>query len=145
MQDSPKEKTKRVSKNKSIIIPTSVLRDTFANDITTRALINCGSQLDCIDHGFVAKHKLPKIRLSTPIRVRNMDRTYNEKGNSVQDSEEKERNSSQAYEKPPLLLNWQRPTLKLKPLSQKNTKNMPQYSQKKKHIDFPLPEHAITK
>ena len=79
VQDSPK-KTKRVSKNKSIIIPTSVLRDTFANDITTRALVDCGSQLDCIDHGFVEKHKLPKIRLSTPIRVRNVDGTYNEKG-----------------------------------------------------------------
>ena len=80
MQDSPKGKTKCVSKNKSIIIPTSVLRDTFTKDITTRALIDCGSQLDCIDHGFVAKHKLPKIRLSTPIKVRNVDGTYNEKG-----------------------------------------------------------------
>ena len=80
MQDSPKRKMKHVSKNKSIIIPTSVLWDTFTKDITTKALIDCGSQLDCIDHGFVQRHNLPKIRLSTPIRVKNVDGTYNEKG-----------------------------------------------------------------
>ena len=80
MQDSPKTKTKHVSENKSIIIPTSVLQDTFAKDITTRALIDCSSQLDCIDHGFVLKHNLPKLWLSTPIRVKNVDGTYNEKG-----------------------------------------------------------------
>ena len=79
MQDSPR-KMKCVSKNKSIIIPISVLRDIFMKDITTKALINCGSQLDCIDHGFVLRNNLPKLRLPTLIKVKNVDGTYNEKG-----------------------------------------------------------------
>ena len=79
MQDSPR-KAKHVSKNKSIIIPISVLQDTFAKDITTKALIDCGSQLDCIDHGFVLRNNLPKLQLPTPIKVKNMDGTYNKKG-----------------------------------------------------------------
>ena len=44
MQDSPK-KTKCVPKNKSIIIPISVLRDTFAKDITTKSLIDWEASL----------------------------------------------------------------------------------------------------
>ena len=78
MQDSPK-KTKCVSKNKSIIIPISVLRDMFMKDIITKALIDCGSQLNCTNHGFVQRNKLPKLQLPTPIQVKNMDGTYNEK------------------------------------------------------------------
>ena len=79
MQDLPK-KPKRVLKKKSIIIPISVLRDTFAKDITTKALINCGSQIDCIDWGFVQRNKLLKLQLPVPIKVKNVDGTYNKKG-----------------------------------------------------------------
>ena len=79
MQGFPR-KTKRVSKKKSIIIPISILRDTFAKDIITRALINCRSQIDCINHGFVQRNNLPMFCLSVPIKVKNMDGTYNEKG-----------------------------------------------------------------
>ena len=79
MQDSPR-KMKRVSENKSIIIPISVLQDTFTKDITTKALIDCGSQLDCIDHGFILRNNLPKLQLPMPIRVKNVDGTYNAKG-----------------------------------------------------------------
>ena len=71
---------KRVSKTKSIIIPISVLQDTFAKDITTKALINCGSQIDCIDWGFIQRNKLLKLQLPIPIKVKNVDGTYNEKG-----------------------------------------------------------------
>ena len=60
MQDSPK-KTKSVSKKKSIIIPISVLQDTFVKDITTKALIDCRSQIDCINWGFVQRNKLLKF------------------------------------------------------------------------------------
>ena len=47
----------------------------FNKDITTKALFDCGSQLDCIDHGFVLRNKLPKLQLPTPIRVKNVDGT----------------------------------------------------------------------
>ena len=79
MRDSPR-KTKHVSKNKSIIIPILALQDTFSKDITTKALIDCGSQLDCIDHGFVLRNNLPKLWLPTPIQVKNVDGTCNKKG-----------------------------------------------------------------
>ena len=52
----------------------------FAKDITTKALIDCGSQLDCINHGFVLKNNLLKLRLPMPIKVKKVDGTYNEKG-----------------------------------------------------------------
>ena len=79
MQDSPR-KTKSVSKKKSIIIPISILQDTFTKDITTKALIDCGSQIDCINWGFVQRYKLPRLQLPVPIRVKNVDGTYNKKG-----------------------------------------------------------------
>ena len=72
MQDSPK-KTKSVLKSKSIIIPISILWDTFAKDITTRALIDCGSQINCIDWEFVQRNTLLKLQLPTTIRVKNVD------------------------------------------------------------------------
>ena len=52
----------------------------FAKDITTKALIDCGNQLDCIDHGFVLRNNLLKLQLPTPMRVKSVDGTYNEKG-----------------------------------------------------------------
>ena len=52
----------------------------FAKDIITKALIDCGSQIDCINWGFVQRNKLPKFRLPVPFRVKNVDGPYNEKG-----------------------------------------------------------------
>ena len=79
MQDYPR-KTKSVLKKKSIIIPISILQDTFTKDITTRALIDCGSQIDCIDWEFIQRNKLPKLQLPIPIKVKNVNGTYNKKG-----------------------------------------------------------------
>ena len=48
--------------------------------IDTRALIDSGASISCIDWGFVGKHRLPAQRLKTPIQARNADNSINSKG-----------------------------------------------------------------
>ena len=48
--------------------------------VDTRALIDSGASISCIDWGFVRKHKLPTQRLKTLIQVRNADNSINSKG-----------------------------------------------------------------
>ena len=48
--------------------------------IETRALIDSGASISCIDWGFVRKHKLPTQCLKTPIQARNTNNSINSKG-----------------------------------------------------------------
>ena len=48
--------------------------------IDTRALIDSGASISCLDWGFVRKHSLPTTRLQKPIYARNADNSINSKG-----------------------------------------------------------------
>ena len=48
--------------------------------VDTRALIDSGASISCINWGFVRKHKLPTQCLKTPIQARNTDNSVNSKG-----------------------------------------------------------------
>ena len=48
--------------------------------IDTRALIDSGASISCINWGFVMKHNFPTQHLKTPIQARNVDNTINSKG-----------------------------------------------------------------
>ena len=48
--------------------------------VDTRALIDSGASISCINWGFVRKHKLPTQHLKTPMQARNMDNSINSKG-----------------------------------------------------------------
>ena len=66
--------------SKSFRIALSILKNTFDKDIITKALIDSGASINCLDWGFVKKHKIPYYRLPQPIRARNMDGSDNESG-----------------------------------------------------------------
>ena len=48
--------------------------------VDTRALIDSGASISCIDWGFIRKHKLPTQCLKTPIQAWNTDNSVNSKG-----------------------------------------------------------------
>ena len=48
--------------------------------IDTRALIDSGASISCINWGFIRKHRLPTQCLKTPIQARNADNSVNSKG-----------------------------------------------------------------
>ena len=48
--------------------------------IETRALIDSGASISCIDWGFVRKQRIPTQRLKTPIQARNADNSVNLQG-----------------------------------------------------------------
>ena len=48
--------------------------------VDTRALIDSGASILCINWGFVRKHRLPAQRLKTPIQAWNADNSVNSKG-----------------------------------------------------------------
>ena len=48
--------------------------------IDTRALIDSGASISCINWRFVRKHKLPTQRLKTLIQARNTNNSINSKG-----------------------------------------------------------------
>ena len=66
--------------SKSFRITLSVLKNTFNKDVITKALIDSRASINCLDWGFVKKHKIPYYRLPQPIRARNVDRSDNESG-----------------------------------------------------------------
>ena len=48
--------------------------------VETRALIDSGASISCIDWGFVRKQRIPTQRLKTPIQAQNADNSINSKG-----------------------------------------------------------------
>ena len=48
--------------------------------VDTRALIDSGASISCINWGFVRKHRLPAQQLKTLIQARNVDNSVNSKG-----------------------------------------------------------------
>ena len=48
--------------------------------VDTRALIDSGASISCIDWGFVRKQRIPTQHLKTPIQARNTDNSVNSKG-----------------------------------------------------------------
>ena len=48
--------------------------------VETRALIDSGASISCIDWGFVRKQRIPTQCLKTPIQARNVDNSVNSKG-----------------------------------------------------------------
>ena len=62
-------------------IPTQVLvpRQSL-KAINTRALVDSGADLSCIDWYFVKKHKIPRTKLANPIPVNNVDESANKTG-----------------------------------------------------------------
>ena len=66
--------------SKSFRIALSVLKNTFDKDVITKALIDSGASINCLDWGFVKKHKIPYYHLPQPICARNVDGSDNESG-----------------------------------------------------------------
>ena len=66
--------------SKSFCITLSVLKNTFDKDIPTKALINSGASINCLDWGFVKRNKLPYYCLPEPIRAKNVDGSENKTG-----------------------------------------------------------------
>ena len=83
MQKTP-ENVKSVivadKQSKSFCIALSVLKNTFDKDVITKALIDSGASINCLDWGFIKKHKIPYYRLPQPIHTRNVDGSDNESG-----------------------------------------------------------------
>ena len=48
--------------------------------VDTRALIESGASISCLDWGFVRKHSLPTMQLQKPIYARNANNSINSKG-----------------------------------------------------------------
>ena len=48
--------------------------------VETRALIDSGASISCIDWGFVRKNRIPTKRLKKPIQARNADNSVNFRG-----------------------------------------------------------------
>ena len=66
--------------SKSFHITLSVLKNTFNKDVITKALIDSGASINCLNWGFVKKHKIPYHQLPQPIHARNIDGSDNESG-----------------------------------------------------------------
>ena len=49
--------------------------------VDTRALVNSGADISCIDQHFIKRHNLPTTKLLVPIRARNADHSHNKNGN----------------------------------------------------------------
>ena len=58
-----------------LIVPTHSMKV-----VTTRALVDSGADISCIDQHFVQKNNLPTKKLPIPIRVRNADHSNNKNG-----------------------------------------------------------------
>ena len=58
-----------------LIIPSHTMKA-----IDTRALVDSGASISCIDWGFVRKHRIPTQCLKTPIQAQNTDNSINSKG-----------------------------------------------------------------
>ena len=58
-----------------LIVPSHMMKA-----VDTRALIDSGASISCIDWGSVRKHKLPTQCLKTLIQARNADNSINSKG-----------------------------------------------------------------
>ena len=66
--------------SKSFCIALSVLKNTFDKDVIIKALIDSRASINCLDWGFVKKHKIPYHRLPQPICARNVDGSDNKSG-----------------------------------------------------------------
>ena len=66
--------------SKSFFITLSVLKNTFDKDVITKALIDSGASINCLDWGFVKNHKIPYYRLPQLICARNVDGSDNKSG-----------------------------------------------------------------
>ena len=66
--------------SKSFHIALSVLKNTFNKDVITKALIDSGASINCLDWGFVKKHMIPYHQLPQPTCARNVDGLDNESG-----------------------------------------------------------------
>ena len=70
-----------VSGIKDMRIPTQVLiPGQSLKAIDTRALVDSGADLSCIDWDFVKKHKIPRTKLANPIPINNVDESANKTG-----------------------------------------------------------------
>ena len=58
-----------------LIVPSHMMKA-----VDTKALIDSGASISCIDWGFVRKHKLPTQCLKIAIQARNADNSVNSKG-----------------------------------------------------------------
>ena len=83
MQRTPetvKSVTVADKQSKSFRIALSVLKTIFDKDITTKALINGGASINCLDWGFVKRNKLPCYHLPQQVCTKNVDGSDNESG-----------------------------------------------------------------
>ena len=58
-----------------LVIPSHTMKA-----VETKALIDSGAGISCINWGFVRKQRIPTQRLKTPIQARNVDNSVNSKG-----------------------------------------------------------------
>ena len=66
--------------SKSFHIALSVLKNTFDKDIITKALIDSGASINCLNWGFVKRNKIPYHCLPQLICAKNVDGSDNESG-----------------------------------------------------------------
>ena len=48
--------------------------------VDTRALVNSGADISCINQHFIRKHNLTTMKLPVPIQARNADHSHNKNG-----------------------------------------------------------------
>ena len=66
--------------SKSFHIALSVLKNTFDKDVITKALIDSGASINCLDWGFIKSNKIPYHRLPQLIHAKNIDGSDNKSG-----------------------------------------------------------------
>ena len=66
------------SETRSMQIPVQLIVPSHSMKvIDTRALVNSGADISCIDQHFIRKHNLPTMKLPVPIQARNTDLFHN--------------------------------------------------------------------
>ena len=65
---------------RSFHIALSVLKNTFDKDFITKALIDSGASINCLDWGFIKRNKIPYSCHPQLIRPKNVDGSDNESG-----------------------------------------------------------------
>ena len=65
---------------RQIRIPSYILRTSHAQDIYTRTFINCRADINCINHNFTWRNKIPLKKFEKPLLVNNIDGSPNEAG-----------------------------------------------------------------
>ena len=66
--------------SKALCFPVYMLKPSHDLDVPTRAFVDSGAGINCLDYGFVKKNRIPHSRLFSPIIVKNVNQSTNTGG-----------------------------------------------------------------